>query len=85
MFLKLRITFTILSAICLGLALPLGALLHYVWAIAMGLGAFLFYMLMMICKQEQERQESAQNTKQPTFFEPAENTKETKPEEPQQK
>ena len=71
MFLKLRVFFTILSAICLGLALPLGAMLHYIWAVVMGLGALLFFLLMLIFKQEQEKQENANNPKAPTFFNPA--------------
>ncbi len=74
MFLKLRVFFTILSAICLGLALPLGAMLHYIWAIVLGLGALLFFLLMLIFKQEQEKQESSNDPKAPTFFEPAPKT-----------
>ena len=74
MFLKLRVFFTILSAICLGLTLPLGAMLHYIWAVVMGLGALLFFLLMLIFKQEQEKKESANDSKSPTFFEPAEKT-----------
>ena len=74
MFLKLRVFFTILSAICLGLALPLGAMLHYIWAVVMGLGALLFFLLMLIFKQEQEKKESANDPKSPTFFQPVQKT-----------
>ena len=57
MFLKLRITFTILSAICIGFALTAGALWGFLWTILLGLGALLFFMLMLYCKRAQEEQE----------------------------
>ena len=53
----LRILFTILSAICVAGVLPLGAFLGFTWAIALGLSAFLFYLLMLYCKQAQEKNE----------------------------
>ena len=57
MFLKLRVTFTILSALCLAFALTAGALWGYIWAILLGLGALLFFMAMLYCKRAQESQE----------------------------
>ena len=57
MFLKLRILFTILAAVCLALILP--ALSWFGWAGfgACGLVALLFFGLMLLCKQSQEAQE----------------------------
>ena len=57
MFLKLRVLFTILSAICLAFAITAGALWGFLWTIILGLGALLFFMLMLICKRAQENQE----------------------------
>ena len=53
----LRILFTILSAICIAAVLPLGAFLGFTWAIALGLLAFFFYLLMLYCKKIQEENE----------------------------
>ncbi len=78
MYLKLRVFFTILSALCLAFALTAGALWGYIWAIILGLGALLFFMLMLVFKQAQEKQEQqeAENNK---FFthspnQPSDNT-----------
>jgi len=57
MYLKLRIFFTILSALCLAFALTAGAIWGYIWAIVLGLAAVLFFLLMKIFKQAQESQE----------------------------
>ena len=57
MFLKLRVFFTILSALCLATALTAGALWGFVWTILLGLGALLFFMLMLYFKRAQEQQE----------------------------
>lgn len=57
MYLKLRVFFTILSALCLGFAVTAGAIWGYIWAIVLGLAALLFFMLMLIFKQSQEKQE----------------------------
>ena len=70
MFLKLRITFTILSAICLGLAIPLGAAIHFIWAIVLGLSSLMFFGLMLLCKQSQLAQEEKALPPQPDFFQP---------------
>ena len=65
MYLKLRVFFTVLSALCLAFALTAGALWGYIWAIILGLGALLFFMLMLVFKQAQENQEQqeAENNK----------------------
>ena len=67
MFLKLRILFTILSALCVATALTAGALWGFVWTILLGLGALLFFMLMLTCKRAQEQQE-AKEAEDKKFF-----------------
>ena len=57
MFLILQIVLTILSALCLAFAITAGALWGFLWTIILGLGALLFFMLMLICKRAQENQE----------------------------
>ena len=57
MFLKLRVLFTILSALCLAFALTAGVLWGFLWTILLGLGALLFFMLMLFFKRAQEAQE----------------------------
>ena len=68
MFLKLRVLFTILSAICLGTAITAGVIWDFIWTIILGLGALLFYLLMRIFKQCQENEEA--KTNQPSFLDP---------------
>ena len=53
MWLKLRIIFTIISAILIAAVIPLGVWLGWPWAGIAGLSAFLFYMLMLWCKSHQ--------------------------------
>ena len=57
MFLKLRVLFTILSALCLAFALTAWAIWGPIWLAILGLGALLFFLLMRIFKQAQETQE----------------------------
>ena len=71
MFLKLRILFTILSAICIGLAITAGVIWGPIWTVILGLGAFLFYLLMRVFKQYQENEEAKTTDKQPSFLDPA--------------
>ncbi len=54
MYKNLRIIFTILSAICLAAAIPLGIFFDYVGIVSTLLGAGIFFMLMLLCKQSQE-------------------------------
>ena len=54
MYKNLRIVFTILSAICLAAAIPLGIFFGYVGWIAALIGAGIFFILMLLCKQSQE-------------------------------
>ena len=72
MLLKFQIIFTILSALCVALILPVGTFLDWIWALICVFGAFIFFMLMRICKQARETQE--QNT-------PTESTPEQRPNE----
>lgn len=84
MFLKLRILFTILSAICLTFAITAGIVWNMIWTVILGLGALLFYLLMRVFKQCQETEEAKTNEKQPSFFDPA-TTEQTNPPEDQTK
>ena len=54
MYLKLRVLFTILSAICLAFILPAGALFGWIWFVIFGGAAVVFFLAMLICKQKQE-------------------------------
>ena len=58
-----RIVFTILSALCLGALIPLG-IFAWQYAVICGLGAFLFFVLMLLCKQAQEQRESQKQNEQ---------------------
>ncbi|MBQ7770077.1 MAG: hypothetical protein IJ373_02705 [Clostridia bacterium] len=60
MYKNLRIIFTILSAICLAAAIPLGIFFDFVGIISAALGAGIFFVLMLLCKQSQEFAESKQ-------------------------
>ena len=50
----LRIVFTVISAIFIALVIPVGALHSWTAAILCAMGAFLFFELMLLCKQKQE-------------------------------
>lgn len=54
MYLKLRILFTVLSAICLVFILPALAWGGWLYLGLFGGAAFMFYLAMLICKQKQE-------------------------------
>lgn len=68
----LRIIFTILCAICLAAAMPLGTFFDWLWALPCLLLAGIFFMLMWICKSAQEAKEAKQNPTAPQgdFFHP---------------
>ena len=61
MFLKLRILFTVLAAVCATLVLPVGTWFDLGWAIGVVLLGVAFFFLMLICKQKQEAQEALQS------------------------
>lgn len=52
--LYLRVIFTILSAVCIAALIPLGALFGWAWAGYCFLGALLFFVFMLLCKQSQD-------------------------------
>ena len=76
MYKNLRIIFTILSAICVTAVLPVGAFLNFTWAIITALIAFLLYLLMMACKQAQEKQDTANEKNTPNPMTQQENAPE---------
>lgn len=79
MYLKLRILFTILSAVCLAALMPLGYIFGFFAVLACSLGAALFFGLMLLCKQSQENVENQNSTeKEPDFFHPNEEINEKK-------
>ena len=54
MYLKLRVLFTVLAALCLVVILPAGALFGKIWFLVFGGAAAVFFFAMLICKQKQE-------------------------------
>ena len=58
MLLKLQIIFTILCALCLAAFVPIGSFLGWPAAILCGLGAALFFVLMLLCKQSISKSEA---------------------------
>ena len=73
MALKLRVLFTILSALCLVAIVPGAIFGGLVWFGVFGASALLFFLLMLIFKQSHEEQESAKKAEdeEPSFFNPA--------------
>ncbi len=70
MFLKLRILFTVLAALCVAAVLPAA-----VWGGGLGfalcaLGGVFFFLLMLLCKQSQEKAEESKKSS-PDFLTPA--------------
>ena len=53
--LSLQVVFTILSAVCIAILIPVGVFLGWVWAGICAISAFPFFMLMLLCKQSRER------------------------------
>lgn len=70
MYLKLRILFTVLAALCLASAIPVGIFFGFGWAGLCGFCALLFFGVMLLCKQSQEMQESKDQPKPTDFFNP---------------
>ena len=66
MYLKLRIIFTILSALCAAAVIPIGSVFGFVWAGICAVGAFLFFVVMKICKTNQEIEEIRKNASAPS-------------------
>ena len=68
MYLKLRIIFTILSAICLAFVLPAAALLGWVWFGVFAGGGAVFFVAMLLCKQAQENADPLHKEDEPDFI-----------------
>ncbi len=66
MYQTLRIIFTLLSALCVAIVLPVGVFLSLEWAIGCAVGAFIFFVIMLYFKQKQE--ESNPENKDPDFM-----------------
>ena len=50
-----RIFFTLLSVLCVAAVIPVGIFGGWLWAVICILGAFAFYLLMLICKQAMDK------------------------------
>ena len=59
----LRIIFTVISAIFVASVIPVGAIYSWLAAGICAVGAFLFFGLMLLCKQKQEEIEAARQNK----------------------
>ena len=70
----LRIIFTILCAICIAALFPLGMILGWGPAGYCLLGAFLFFGLMLLCKQSQEAKEAKEAREKPSQDEATDDT-----------
>lgn len=75
MYLKLRILFTILSAVCLAVVLPATAMFGWLYLGIFGGGALVFFLAMLLCKQSQENQEKKNDPDEPDFLHTKENDK----------
>ena len=65
MFLKLRIFFTILAAVCAAAVIPVGTFLGFIWALVPIVAAFLFYFIMLYFKAKHEEIEPPATEKNP--------------------
>ncbi len=76
MYLKLRILFTVLTALCLAAIGPIAVWFGWVWFFAVGGLTAIFWLLMLVCKQKQEEAEAAKEKKEEEpphdFFNPQE-------------
>ena len=70
MYEKLRILFTILSALCLTVILPATALGGWLYLGIFGGCAGIFFFAMLICKQKQEENEPLKKDEQEKDFIP---------------
>lgn len=68
MYLKLRILFTILAAICLAVVLPAGVMFGQIYFFIFGGGALAFFLAMLICKQKQEELDPTSKIESDTDF-----------------
>ena len=69
MLLRLRVIFTVISAVFLAAVFPVGIFLDWPWAVACALCAGLFFVLMWVCKKKQEiLSKSKRKTNELGFF-----------------
>ena len=73
MFKTLRIIFTVISALFAAAVFPIGFFGGLTWALAAAVIAFVFFGLMLLCKQSQEAQEAKGNTSSLSPDEPTSN------------
>jgi hypothetical protein len=66
MFQTLRIVFTILSAICIAIVIPVGVFGGLTASVVCAVAAFIFFVIMLFFKQKQE--ESEPQPKEPDFM-----------------
>ena len=66
MYLKLRILFTILSAICVAIAIPAGVWFNFTATIICAALAFMFYLIMLTFKLKHESLNPTQTDEAPT-------------------
>ena len=64
MYLKLRILFTILSAICIAIAIPAGVVFNFTATVVCGALAFAFYLIMLTFKLKHESLNPANPTEE---------------------
>ena len=64
MYLKLRILFTILSAICVAIAIPAGVWFNFTATIICAALAFMFYLIMLTFKLKHESLNPANPTEE---------------------
>ena len=68
MYLKLRIIFTVLSAVCLAVVIPAATLLGWLWFGIFGGAAAVFFIAMLLCKQAQENAEPLRKEDEADFL-----------------
>ena len=69
MLVKLRIIFTILSAVCAAAVVPVGTFCGFIGAMICIVAAFMFFVVMLGFKNKQEQQENPP-AQQPDFLHP---------------
>ena len=70
MFQTLRIIFTVLSAICIAVVIPVGAIGGIVAAVLCAVAAFVFFAVMLFFKRKQEELDPENQNHEPDFFSP---------------
>ena len=76
MYLTLRILFTILSAICVAIAIPVGVWFNFTATVVCAALAFVFYLVMLTFKLKHESLNPSEKVEQGEEKTPSENSKE---------